>query len=196
MQRARCLLSKDECVSLVKKHIRSLDDEAYTSNDMEYVVKTYSDFLTACAPHTERLNKDVVSASVIDVFGCEKVVAKKVGAALKEAMSYCQRKGSTATSGVKLSTPVKNVVLQFPSSNGTLKSALLRSPTICVEDSGAGSSGDQSRLMTEAEIRAIYGQQPSLSAKVVEGVIALSSEEEPASKAISVYIKILYPKEI
>ena len=195
-KRVSCQLKSETCDVLMKAHITSLDDEAYASSDVDFVVKKYCGFLSACAQATERLSKDLVAASVCRVFNCNKHVGNQFGQAMKEAISYCHTKGVKATSGVKLTEHVKSVVMCFPSLQGTLRLAKLRDgspadpkksyPTKLVEYADDGvefvksDAASSSGLMSEAEVMAIYGAPPEKKPRMTvpeKDIEVLSSDD-------------------
>jgi hypothetical protein len=99
MSRAKCVLSSSVCEMLLKAHVNSLGDAVYKSDDPEVVVKHYLSFLCGCAKQTLRLNGGTVRAAAQAVFHVPPLVAKNL----------------KATSGKKLSDPVKSVLLSFSS---------------------------------------------------------------------------------
>ena len=200
-KRAACTLSQKTCAVLLKAHVASLTDEAYLQQDLDLLVKKYVGFLVACAQQTERLNKDIVATSAVEIFACNRFVAEQFGTAMKSALSHCHSKGSKATSGARLTSAVRSVVLAFKSSKGSLMSLALQNDPPSAEKSAKGTDDDdddvratvasQSRssgsasayqLPTEAEINELYGcstTPPEKKARIDEdGTVDIVSSQE------------------
>lgn len=187
--RAKCELTLDLCSLLLKTHVKTLDDTAYKSEDLDIVVKKYVGFLSAIAKHTDRVGKDLVAGAARDVFGSSKAVAEAFGVAMKGALSHCMSKGSKATTGKKLSAAVMSVLVGSKSHKGSLMSLALAAPVKSEESSVLDESrplADQPSSSTgvdsERDIYAIYGASPPKRAKAVASansgpVQVLSSQE-------------------
>ena len=111
--RASCTLKASTAEHLLKAHVRSLEDEAFKSDDPEEVVDHYLALLCGIAQHTQRLSKTFFAQAVVRIFGVKPEVASKFAMAVSEALAYCFQKGSKATTGKELSEPVKTVCKNF-----------------------------------------------------------------------------------
>ena len=197
--RSKNELTSEVCTLLLKSNVDSLSGEQYLSGDEELIVKQYVGFLSAVAAHTTRLSKDMVSASAIEIFGCNKSAGYKFGAAMKSALAYRNTKGSKGTSGAKLSDSVRAVLCGSKSNNGTLralqrkmKSPSDKSPsdvvpndTIDLEASPSAGSSTDACPMSIRDVLAIYGVGDAESKRLKcelqkrdPGEIEISSSQE------------------
>ena len=125
----------------MKAHVADLSDKAYASDDWEDVVHRYNGFLCAAAKHTTRMNSSLVKTATRNVFKPDPKVVNDLGDAMAGAMSYCYSKAYKATTGKKLSEPVKAVILSFDmaGSMGAVQQSLSSPNTKREQPSSAGS---------------------------------------------------------
>ena len=115
--RIKCELSDGDCDNLVKVHIQIPLKEDYKEDDYEDVVTGFTTFLCAAATLTSRLSQPQLAASVKKQFELPDKVSSDFAKAMTEALSYCYSKSRKATTGKKLSDPVKAVCMSFKSGN-------------------------------------------------------------------------------
>ena len=185
------------CTKLLKIHIHSMDDEKYLVKSMEDFVGNYEDFLQAVYPCTERLNPSLAKKCLKDVFGAVEGI-ELFGQRLAEALSWVRNKAKSATTGAKLSPPVRNII-------GSIRKekSVVSKPSVAKEEprsSSSSSSKQQSELIlptsgskkpriqkadTKADIYRLYGvtlPQSSLQEIVVQSSQEIFSSQEAAAQ--------------
>ena len=140
--RIKCELPDLDCDNLVKVHIQSPQKEDYKEDDFEDVVAGFANFLCAAATLTSRLSQPQLAASVSKQFALPDKVCSDFAKAMTEALSYCYSKKCKATTGKKLSEPVKSVCMSFKTGNKNLQSKLQISPKVSVKRSQADANFD------------------------------------------------------
>lgn len=108
--RAACDLTLEMCTTVMKAHISTLDNGNYSSPDVEDVCHHYASFLSTCASITSRLNVVILEKAALNLFGNDRQRNHLFAQRLANAFSYCKSKATQSTSGVKLSSSVKQVV--------------------------------------------------------------------------------------
>ena len=102
-------IAVEQLMSLAKDHMRQPNIDIYLNSDTDVVVKEYSNFFTAVAGETARLNPSSVAAVGRDLWRMSKNEAKLFGEALSQSFSRCIYSGSRCTTGAKLSPEVLRV---------------------------------------------------------------------------------------
>lgn len=163
-------------------------DETYQSDDPEIVVAKYLPFLSAVAKHTNRLNSSLAQAAAKELFKPSDLAAKRFGDAMAAALSYCRSKGCKATSGKKLSDPVKLVCLSFDKAAGAVRkfqdSMIEDSPP--AQESPASSTASVKRTFS-APTTSVSSSSSSSASRILElyGVSPRKVRKHEADEVIS-----------
>lgn len=160
MSRVKCDLNDEACDLLVKTHLKDPLSEDYKEDDHEDVVQAYVGLLSGAATLTSRLSPHQLSASVKRVLKLPEKVCLDFANAMTRALSFCYSKGSKATSGKKLSEPVKVVCMCFKHGNKELQ--------VKLQETGGQSSSSHISLSKEKQSNAGQGTVQKAVKTVVE----------------------------
>lgn len=102
-----------ECAAMAKvlrANVRSFQKEHWNSTNIEDVVAEYQDFIVDALRLTARPTVGVMTSAAKVTFGEDLEKCKMFAVRMQAAISYCRVKAKSATSGMKLSQPVRRVV--------------------------------------------------------------------------------------
>lgn len=196
--RARNTASPEEIAAVLKGSLSSLDQKQYLQVDLDNVVEAYQDVIVLLLKLTQRMTVSVLASAASLSFEVTAQEANAWARSICSAVSHCQSKRRSCSSGKKLPPAVFRVVQALQEVTSP------RPPPLTSRASRCSSSSNQSIDLTKKEkqgrsrspvrrdeILALYGAGGKVGAKPVlplgeDEVFILSSQETdcPASASV------------
>lgn len=108
--RARNTTTPEEVAAVLKGSLSSLDQKVYLQVDLDNVVEAYQDVLVLLLKLTPRLNVSVLSHAASSAFEVTAQEANAWARSMVSAVSHCQSKRRSCSSGKKLPPAVFRIV--------------------------------------------------------------------------------------
>ena len=105
--RSKETLLERDITLVLKKEVKTLDNKAYLSEDVDQVCDTYYELLAFLAKSTDRVNATTMQKAALKVFEADGESCKMFGQAMADAFSYLKGKARRFEDGEKQTVSCK-----------------------------------------------------------------------------------------
>ena len=124
---AACTLKVEACASLLKPWAKTIMSLCWKDYSPEEMVKQFQGLLRGFGKHTKRLTTTVLEKAMDDIsLEMHASDCRKFAQCMKDTLKYCLQKNRDASTGAKMSTPVRSVLSAILSGQARVKARSVR----------------------------------------------------------------------